>query len=56
MISQTPQVWLDVQTFVLEKKFYISIVYPQELIAASFVSALADGYAKKIRKLINKGV
>ncbi len=56
MISQTPQVWLDVQTFILESKFYISIVYPQELFDTSFVSNLADGYAERIKSMIDKGV
>lgn len=56
MISQTPQVWLDVQTLILESRFFVSIVYPRELFDTSFVSSLADGYAERIRSMIDKGV
>lgn len=48
MISQTPQVMLDVQTFVLEGSLYISIVYPQELFSKDFAETLADNYVKYI--------
>ena len=45
MLSQTPQVWLDVQSFELDGQLYLSIVYPEELFSSEFVSMLADGYA-----------
>mgnify|MGYP003302748919 CR=1 FL=1 len=48
MISQTPQVWLDVQTFIVGEELYISVVYPDELFEEEYVKKIADGYVEKI--------
>lgn len=53
MISQTPQVWLDVQTFYMGDKLLISIVYPKEMFEREYVKRIADEYAKKIDKILN---
>ena len=52
MLSQTPQVWLDVQSFELDGQLYLSIVYPEELFSSEFVSMLADGYAAEVVRTI----
>lgn len=52
MLSQTPQVWLDVQSFVLDGMLYISNVYPQEMFSQRLVKKIADGYEENIKKLI----
>lgn len=49
MISQTPQVWLDVQTFIVGEELYISVVYPDELFEEEYVKKIADGYVEKIK-------
>ena len=52
MLSQTPQVWLDVQSFELDGQLYLSTVYPEELFSSEFVSMLADGYAAEVVRTI----
>ena len=52
MLSLTPQVWLDVQSFELDGQLYLSIVYPEELFSSEFVSMLADGYAAEVVRTI----
>ncbi|MCR4955143.1 MAG: hypothetical protein K6A30_00465 [Lachnospiraceae bacterium] len=52
MISQTPQVWLDVQSFLVDDCLYISIVYPKEMFLRSYVEEIADCYMEKVKELV----
>lgn len=52
MASQTPQVWLDVQTFKMKDKLYVSIVYPEDMFEKKYVRRLADNYIANIEELL----
>ncbi len=48
MISQTPQVWLDVQAFETCGKLWISWVFPEGLMDCEAVKMMADDYKSQI--------